>query len=183
MWITSEYEWMGEFLDENGNAVCVKNTCITNVNQARVACLNAPSGYGIGMIQWSFSSRKKNLFECYQEHAENGILTSEQLMAAEIEYMYVELADIGEVHDFKHIIPMSENYASTNNINDSVTYATSILFRDYLRPESFTDVTESEYTVVEEKWKEAQEAKQEKEIPSIIRRIIASKVAYEEFMR
>lgn len=97
--------------------------------------------------------------------------------------MYVELADIGEVHDFKHIIPMSENYASTNNINDSVTYATSILFRDYLRPESFTDVTESEYTVVEEKWKEAQEAKQEKEIPSIIRRIIASKVAYEEFMR
>ena len=28
-----------------------------------------------------------------------------------------------------------------------------------------------------------QEAKQEKEIPSIIRRIIASKVAYEEFMR
>lgn len=173
----------GNFLDENGNAVCVKNTCITNVNQARVACLNAPSGYGIGMIQWSFSSRKKNLFECYQEHAENGILTSEQLMAAEIEYMYVELADIGEVHDFKHIIPMSENYASTNNINDSVTYATSILFRDYLRPESFTDVTESEYTVVEEKWKEAQEAKQEKEIPSIIRRIIASKVAYEEFMR
>lgn len=70
---------------------------------------------------------------------------------------------------------------NSEDLGDAITLSTSQLFRDYLRPETFTDVNKQDYSVKSEVWQQAMNAKEYKEIPSICRRIIAAKSFYEEF--
>lgn len=156
---------------------------ISNIDQARIACKVAPKNYGIGMIQWSAMDRKQELFNCYDYYKSvDGSLSPEQLMEAEIEYMFTELANTGNIHNYKDIIPECQDYFNDHDsAGDNITGATCILFRDYIVPETYEDVDGSDYTVAEKRWEKARNATSGDAVPSICQRIIASKIAYEEF--
>lgn len=156
---------------------------ISNIEQARAACKNAPENYGIGMIQWSAMNRKQELFNCYDYYkSTDGSLSPEQLMEAEIEYMFTELANTGNIHNYKDIIQECQDYFNDHDsTGDNITGATCILFRDYIVPGTYKDVDGSDYTVAEKRWEEARNATSGDAVPSICQRIIASKIAYEEF--
>lgn len=151
---------------------------ISNIEQARIACLMAPDGYGIGAIQWSTKDRKKLLYRNYQlSQLEDGSLPTNQLIEAELNTIYDELnGDFSDVY---------EAYLRDQNIDeagDSIFLSTCIIFRDYEIPASYKDVDKQNgyilATGVEDKAKKAQSIDK---VPSIIQRIIAAKVAYEVF--
>lgn len=166
-----------------GDTTFTSGKVISNLEQARIACTVAPDKYGIGMVQWSSPDRKKELFNSYQNQSKDGMLSQEQLMNAEIEYMFIELADLGSIHYYKNIVPEYNAYSNAcENVGDNITYATCILFRKYEIPGEYKDVNNDDYTVAEGKWDEARNAASGDDVPSICQRIIASKIAYEEFM-
>lgn len=116
-----------------------KLAAISNIEQANAACLKAPNGYGIGMMQWSFPTRKATLFQCYQKYqSDDGTLSKEQLIKAEIDMMFVELAD--EKNQCGKIIPIYDKHAQKDNTSDNITFSTCLLFREYEAPETRWDV-------------------------------------------
>lgn len=65
---------------------------------------------------------------------------------------------------------------------ENISLATNVFFRDYEYSSEFKDVDEFTYDITEEARKEAMNAEHESEVPSIYRRNIAAKIAYEHFV-
>lgn len=160
---------------------------VSNIAQIRAACEDAPDDYGIGMLQWSDKGRKANLLKCYKENqSADGTLTSEQLMKSEIEYIRIELPIEEDKSSYMNVMGIYRDYLEEpHKTVDHIEYATCLLFRRYEAPGTFADVDATDFTVKEEvleKARKAAETGTEQDIPPIIQRIIASKVAYEEFL-
>lgn len=153
---------------------------ITNIEQARIACLVAPGNYGIGAVQWSNKDRKNLLYQNYQlSQSKDGSLSTDQLIEAEIKTIYDEFngsySKICETYQDK--------VQNIDEIGDSIVFSTCIVFRDYEIPASYKDVDKAnDYALAAGVDKRAEKAQNIKDVPSIIKRIIAAKVAYEEFM-
>lgn len=160
---------------------------VSNIAQIRAACEDAPDDYGIGMLQWSDKGRKAELLKCYKENqSADGTLTSEQLMKSEIEYIRIELPIEEDKSSYMNVMGIYRDYLEEpHKTVDHIEYATCLLFRRYEAPGTFADVDATDFTVKEEvleKARKAAETGTEQDIPPIIQRIIASKVAYEEFL-
>ncbi len=69
-----------------------------------------------------------------------------------------------------------------DNIGDDISLSTCILYRKYEAASGYKNVEPQDFTVVEGVWDKASNAKTTNDVPSICKRIIASKVVYEEFM-
>ena len=152
---------------------------ISNIEQARVACLVAPENYGIGAVQWSAVDRKKILYKNYELYQlEDGSLPEEQLIEAELETMYDEFnGGYSEIYE-----KCQEHALSTDKISDNIYFSTCIIFKEYEIPGSSKDVDKKNgYILAEGVEIRAQNAESFSEVPSIIKRIIAAKVAYEVF--
>lgn len=111
----------------------------------------------------------------------SGALSKEQLIQAEIDTMFTELTSNDS--DFSEILPTYEKYyQENNNLSDDITFSACLLFRDYEIPGTYKDVNKKDnYAVADGVWDKAQNAESDSDIPSICKRIIAAKVAYEEF--
>ena len=160
--------------------ICKKYMVISNIEQARDACIIAPGGYAIGMVQWSTVDRKKILYNNYVlNKSEDGSLTQEQLMRAEINTIYEELkGNYSKVYDTYQLMTNKSDSA-----NDNIYFSACIFFRDYEIPQSYGDVVKSDnYALAEGVEDRARNAEKWENVPSIIQRIIAAKVAYEKFM-
>lgn len=152
---------------------------ISNIEQAKIVCLNTRDGtYGVGMVQWSDMKRKQTLYNNYMAFAQGEILTKEQLMQAEIKTISDELA-----MDYNNVCTIySDNISSCDIADTQITFSTCVFFKKYETPNGHTQVSGTDYTVVAGVWEKAYNATKEEDIPKICKRIIAAKVAYEEFM-
>lgn len=170
-----------EFKDDYDNAICKKGMIITNIEQAKVACLVATETYGVGMVQWSALDRKKDLYMFYQKNqSDDGTLSTEQLLKAEIEMIYYELDYGGR---FGKIYPTcEEHFQSSNDADSNITYAAAIIYRIYEAPSGRKVVDNTSYKISEDVWKEAENANKGDDLHSICQRVITAKVAYEYFM-
>lgn len=161
---------------------------ISKIDQARIAC-GTPSGWGVGMIQWSHPSRKKILLSNYESYkSEDGKLSLEQLVAAECETIKDELC-LGK-EEKSNNGGYKKVYNSTytklikgkKNAGDKIEVSTCLLFRDYIKPGTYEEVDkDNDYKVADGVWDEAQKAEEFDDVPSIYKRIIAAKIAYEHF--
>lgn len=160
---------------------------VSNIAQIQAACKEAPGDYGIGMLQWSDMGRKASLLECYKKNqSADGTLTPEQLIKAEIEYIHIELPKEEDKPSYMGTMNIYRGYLKEpHKTVDHIEYATCLLFRRYEAPGTYKDVDATDYTVIDEvrdKARKSAELGSEAKIPSIIKRIIASKIAYEEFI-
>lgn len=169
------------FTDKDNIVKLKSDMIITDIDEAEVACTVATGSYGVGMVQWSDMGRKNNLYMFYQQNqSDDGTLSTEQLLKAEIEMINYELK---YENTYKDIYPNYEEYAqNSNDADSSITYATAIIFREYERPKERDVVHSGDYAVSESVWNEARNANKGQELHSICQRIITSKVAYEYFM-
>jgi len=161
---------------------------ITNIYQARVACdSNCP--FGIGMQQWSDSTRKNNLLSFYEEEAalSGGLLSEESLIRAECETIKKELEskDASEGGFYSYIFPVYERTEpQINDMGEKISFSTCLLYREYERPRQAKIAIGDNYTVKDSSlWIRAQNTTSiMSEEYSICARIIAAKAAYEHFL-
>lgn len=166
-------EW-AQFNDENNTYEGYM--VISNMEQARVACLVAPDGYGIGAVQWSSPGRKKTLYSNYVKQSKDGTLSMEQLIKAELQTLSDEFAE-GYYHKVCTVI--YDNYV-TGTTSDDITLATCIIFKNYEAPSTREKVdSQNKYTLADGVMDSAENAQTFNELPSIIKRILAAKAAYE----
>ena len=158
---------------------------ISNIEQAEIACAT-PDGWGLGMLQWSNVIRKEILFSNYDEFkSDDGTLTQEQLILAECKTILDEL-NLGEKEqnkfdDCKRIYPeYLQSVENIDKIGDKITFAVCTIFRKYEIPATSKDVDFESLTVREEVWDKALSAESFDDVPSICKRIIGAKIAYEE---
>lgn len=150
---------------------------ISTLSQAKIACFKAPSGFGIGAIQWSFPSRKIFLYQHYEKQAVDGRLSPEQLKEAELQTLYDELNDS---YCYERVIIPYNDKKDTNTISDNLTLATCIILYEYEVSGSWDDVdNENGYEIRESVKVEAKNVETYKNLPSIYRRVLAAKAAYE----
>lgn len=179
--LQSGLNWKSYGLDIEGYDI------ISKIDQARIAC-GTPSGWGVGMIQWSYPDRKKILLSNYESYkSEDGTLSLEQLVGAECETILDELY-IGKekeeiLTDCKYIYPLYEELKKNNNKTcKKLIFSTCFLFGEYIRPGSTSNVDkENNYELADGVWGKAQKAEEFDDVPSIYKRIIAAKIAYEHF--
>lgn len=164
-----------------------RNNIISKIDQARIAC-GSPDKWGVGMIQWSFESRKKILLSNYEIfQSEDGTLTLEQLVSAECETILDELylgkEKKGISTDCKYIYPLYvELEENDNKAGDKINFSTCFLFKEYIRPSTTSQVNKNNnYTVADGVLDKALKAKEFDDVPSIYKRIIAAKLIYEHF--
>lgn len=151
-------------------------TIIKNLDDAYAACIVTGSDFGVGMLQWSYYSRKEQLYNNYTLMSEDAILTSNEIIKAEIKTIQDELE--GGYSSVYGTYKDHQNDCEGENIS----LATNVFFRDYEYSSEFRDVDEFTYNITEEAQKKAMNAQSEKEVPSIYRRNIAAKIAYEHFV-
>ena len=165
--------WKGGLI--GGNA-------INNSSEAYLACIDTKSDFGVGMLQWSYFSRKELLFENYELFkSEDGALTADQLIEAELKTIKDEFDRAND----KYYLTYQSMVAVAEEKGDCLGYATNIIFRDYELPGEIDHVIEGIYEISDEAWKEAEEAVRESDsnkVPSIYRRNIGAKMAYEYYM-
>lgn len=179
--LQSKLNWKSYGLDMEGYDI------ISKIEQARIAC-DTPDKWGVGMIQWSFKSRKKILLSNYESYKlEDGELLLDQLVAAECETILDELYIGKEKKDIptdcKYIYPLYVDLEeNVNKVSNKINFSTCFLFREYIRPETILDVNkENNYTVVDGVWDKALKAEEFENVPSICKRIIAAKLVYKYF--
>ncbi|MDE7478819.1 MAG: DUF4280 domain-containing protein [Lachnospiraceae bacterium] len=178
-----QLEWKDwrAYTDSNGNPIGGEfGGFISNIDQARVACLNSPSNYGVGMIQWSDMGRKALLLQNYElVKSVDGSLSESQLIIAECKTIKEELeGGYTNVCD-----TYQEIVQEIDSISDRIILSTCVFFRIYEIPASFRDVDSDKFCIVEGVWDKAKNANNIDKVPSICQRDVAAKVAYEEFMR
>lgn len=175
-----QYKDWSIYKDSKGNPIGgTKGGTITNIEQARVACLEAPGDYGVGMMQWSHMERKKALYKNYEAvQSEDGTLLEEQMIRAECKTIYEELEG---THAY-----VCESYQrlrqETDSAGSNITLSTCVLFKQYETPSTHRYVDSDKFAIVEGVWDKAKNADQIGQVPSICQRDVAAKAAYEEFM-
>ncbi len=172
-------DWSG-ITDEDGIAVCKSGEIISNIHQAEVACLKAGEDFGVGMMQWSQKGRKEHLFDNYKIYQSgNGTLSVAKMIEAECKTVKEELEG-----DFK--VDVCDRYQDLvqekNYEGDTISLATCVLFRHYEIPEGYKNVDFATCEIIDGIWERAEEKDNFNDIPSICKRVIAAKIAYEEFM-
>ncbi len=178
-------DW-SNYVDGNGQALCVGIEKITNIYQTRVACASE-SPLGVGMVQWSQSVRKARLLKNYESvKSSDNSLATEQLVEAECRTIIeeLELKDASKGGFYTYIFPSYEEIEPTLiNLKEKLSFSTCLIYREYERPYYKTNVNKSDYSVIEGLWERALKAESiTSEEYSICSRIIAAKVIYEEFM-
>lgn len=153
------------------------NMIITTLAQAKIACIDTGSGYGIGAIQWSTPDRKLILYNNYEKLAVDGMLSAEQLREAELQTIFDEFNG-----RFKNSVINTYNEYSADTTGDYITYATKIIFRNYEIPNTYTQVDkENGYIIPDSVTNRAGDADKFDNLPAIYQRILAVKAAYEAF--
>lgn len=158
---------------------------ISNIQEARIACAS-PDKWGVGMIQWSNPVRKEGLLKNHEYFAmDDGTLTMERLMAAECKTISDELwpneQDKNAFTGCKDIYPEYLQFIKgSNGIGSEVEFATCLLLKKYEISGESGDVDFKSLMVKDGIWEEALNAQSFSQVPSICKRIIAAKIAYEE---
>ena len=155
------------------------NKPIYSIQQAQIACLKAPDGMGIGMLQWSTAGRKELLYGNYELFSSDGNeLSNEQLINAEIKTIKEELEG-----NYAYVYSRYEKLLEEESLEgEKINLATNIFFRDYEAPGEYWHIEKSSYEIVEEIKNKAVQVEKEKDVSSIYKRNITAKIAYEHFM-
>ncbi|MDE7199512.1 MAG: hypothetical protein K2O15_11605 [Lachnospiraceae bacterium] len=160
---------------------------ITNIEQAEKAC-SGKIKKGVGMLQWTYYTRKPILLECYKSCASaDGTLSEEQLFEAEMNMIYRELHIDGETEyrDFADIYKNCIDYTKQEkNYSQQIEYMTVYFFDSYERPKYYElEIDAENHSVIDEMWDESMNAEKPDYIKNICRRVVAANVAYEHFMK
>lgn len=175
------------YVDENNQALCAGINKISNIYQARVAC-DTENPLGVGMAQWSQSARKERLLANYElAKASDGSLSAEQLIWAECQTMKEELeCEDASVGGYKRLVvfPYEKIEPSISDVGDKISFSTCLIYKRYEAAQYSSIVIGDNYAIkVNGLWEQAKQSTNIMgEQSSICARIVAAKVAYEEFM-
>lgn len=163
-----------------------KDYVITNIEQAEKAC-SGEIKKGVGMLQWTYYTRKPILLECYKSCASvDGALSEEQLFEAEMNMVYRELYIDGETwyKDFSDIYKNCIDYTKQEkNYSRQIEYMTVYFFDSYERPKLYElEIDAENHSVKDEMWDESMKVEEPDDIKNICRRVVAASVAYKHFM-